>query len=739
MKILSFSPRLFVFAASLFLPATLLAQGTIWTVAGPTIYDELGRSVDAIGDLNGDGYDEVIGGAPYAAANGQDCGLITVYDGASSSILFNIDGDDARDEMGLRVAGVGDVNGDNVPDFAGAAPSDELGGNGSGTVRVYSGSTGALLHQFIGSAADEHLGGDLSYLGDVNGDGRADILIGATQKGGGASTQYGFASVYSGASGALLYTVSGSAANDQFGYAVGGGGDLDGDGVNDFAVGVYGDDTNGLNTGAVHVFSGATGLLIWSAFGDNDRDHLGNKVAILGDLNGDGACEVGAGAIEDDNLATDGGAVRIFDGATGAILTTLDGQNALDEMGSSIARYSDITGDGIEEFLVGVHGWDGVVGKDSGLIMVIDGSNFTTVQFVEGTLADDRLGFSCAGAGDINGDNIDDYIGGARQRGGAGVGNGTGYVRAFDSTGTPPPPPVRWPNLPSTFMAVGANGYVEDFEALAGSIPSHMAVNELDAISRTADPEAWCNLGQNGPCISSNSGIFALELGGNPVMSVHHDVANGLVVGIDGTGSTSLVLDYWAINYGEENHLDDGIWVSNDGTNWEAVQSKWGHIPSSATWTQVLDLDLTTTTVSTTGQFYLLFAQADNYEYGTADGIGIDDFTVREAGSGGPTLVVSPFPPVGGQAVTLGVDNNNPGDMVIICYSMVGGGPTSTPWGTALLTPPVAYLPFLFADPAGSVSFPATAPPALTGRPMWMQALNHTQGIFSNGLNWVFG
>jgi hypothetical protein len=724
------------FSVLLFLPVAAVAQGTIWTATGPSIYDELGRDVDSIGDLNGDGASEIVAGAPYAAANGQDCGQTCVYDGASGSVLFQIDGDDAQDEWGMRVAGVGDVNGDNVPDFASAAPSDEIGGAASGTVRVYSGATGAVMYEFVGVASDR-LGSNLGYLGDVNADGFDDILVSATQKTGGASTNPGYVTVFSGATGAVLYTVAGALANDQFGNAVNGGGDLDADGVGDFVVGVYGDDTNGLNTGAVHTYSGATGTVIWSAFGDNDRDHLGSEVAIIGDLNNDGANEVIAAAIEDDNVATNGGSVRIFDGATGAALHTLDGQNANDALGHSVARFSDVTGDGIEEFLVGVYGLDGTVGTDSGQLLVVNGANFSILQAIEGTGVDDRLGTSCAGAGDLNGDGIADYVSGARQRGGGAMGNGQGYVRAYDSAGTPPPPPTRWPNLPATFVSPGPNGYTEDFEGLAGTVPSHMAVNELEAFGRGADPEAWCNIGQNGACTSANSGSFALEMGGHPVMSSYHDVANGLVIGINGTGSTALVLDYWAINYGEESHADDGIWLSSDGLNWESVVYRWAHVPNTGVWTQFTDLDLTTTSVNTSAPFYLLFSQADNYEYGTVDGLGIDDFTVRQAGSGPPKFVVSPMPPIAGQPVLLEVSNNNPGDVVIIAWSFAGGGPFSTPWGIAGLSPPVSKFPAATANGQGVVAKQPTVPPGFGGVQMWMQALNFTQVVFTNNLSFV--
>ncbi|MCH2112740.1 MAG: hypothetical protein MK213_07765, partial [Planctomycetes bacterium] len=269
-------------------------------------------------------------------------------------------------------------------------------------------------------------------------------------------------------------------------------------------------------------------------------------------------------------------------------------------------------------------------------------------------------------------------------------------------------------------------------EALAGIVPSHMAVNALDMFFRTDDPEAWCNIGQNAPSITTNSGSFALELGGNPVMSAHHEVANGLVIGIDGTGSSSLTLDFHAYNWGEESHNDDGVWLSSNGLDWESVLASWGSVAQSGNWEAVTGIDLTTTSVDTTQPFYLLFAQADNYEYGTADGIGIDDIVVKEWAPPGPTLSVTPAQPVAGQPAQLVVEFNQPSDMVVIAYSFIGGGPTNTPYGTLYLTPPFGQLPSLFANANGVAGLLANVPPTVSGFNLWLHSLNFTQSVWTN-------
>ena len=265
-----------------------------------------------------------------------------------------------------------------------------------------------------------------------------------------------------------------------------------------------------------------------------------------------------------------------------------------------------------------------------------------------------------------------------------------------------------------------------------------MATNELDMFFRTPDADAWCNMGQWAPCLSAYSGSYCVELGGNPVMSGHHEVANALIIGIDGTGSTHLVVDFAGINFGEENHTDDGIFVSDNGTDWHQVQTYWNNFNQVGVWEQFTGVDLTGTPVDTTAQFYLLFGQADNYEYGNADGIGIDDISVHNWVAPGPDLTLTPYPPVAGSSLVLNVANNTPGDMVICGYSFVGGGPTNTAYGLLMLTPPFSQFPAMIANAAGDATLPANVPPVVVGWNVWLHGLNFTQSAWTNPIATTF-
>ncbi|MBL7007578.1 MAG: FG-GAP repeat protein [Planctomycetes bacterium] len=720
-------------AAALLAAGPLAAQGPIHQVLGDSAYDGLGRAVSWVGDINSDGFDEFIAGAPLDDNNGQDSGMARLFDGFAGTAILSIDGDNQADEFGGVVAGVGDVNNDGVPDFAIGAMLDDNLAVGGGMARVYSGSGFFVIHQWDGPTATDMLGCDIAGAGDINGDGYDDVIVAARQRYDSSSANPGYVKVYSGATGAVIWTLTGgTSANLQFGYSVAGGRDVDGDGVNDIAVGVYGDDTVALNSGAVWVFSGATGLAITTVYGDTAQDHLGADVALIGDVTGDGRADLLATATGDDTNGTSSGMARVYRGDTGATVATLRGTMTNGEFGYSCGDFADITGDGVEEFLVGAWRDDSGANLDVGIVYVFDGATFAIHQQAEGQVSD-RMGFACSRAGDVNNDGIEDFIGGASQYGSSG-GNGQGYAIVYDVTQVPPPPPLRWPFIPNSFVAVGA-GYADNFDSYLGVLPAHMAVNELLTALRVIDPDAWCNIGQNGPTaggggVTPYSGAYMLEMGGNPNgMSTNHDVSNALVIGLNGAGNPGLVLDFQAFNLGEEGSLDDGVWVSDDGVVWERMFTSWLGVSTTA-WDAQTGIDLSTSSVSTAGDFYLALAQSDNFELGLNDGICIDDVSVHSSGPQPPTLAV--YNLIAGMLATIEVTNNNPGDRCLVGYSKFGGGPINTPFGQVYLTPPYVALPPMTANALGVAQLVAPVPPIAAGANVWLHGLNQTQGILTN-------
>jgi hypothetical protein len=270
--------------------------------------DKFGSAVSAAGDVNGDGYADMLIGAPGDNGNGFNSGLAVVRSGRDGVLLLEFRGEHAYDSLGDSVAAAGDVNQDGFPDLIVGIPGSH---QNTGRVRVFSGKDGALLLEFAGDLPDDILGHSVAGAGEVNGDGIPDLIAGAPLSG---DANNGLVRVYSGKDGAVLYELTGANPGDTFGSAVSGGGDVDGDGRADFIVGVPFRDSVGGDSGTVTIFSGKTGAAILSFNGDRAGSHLGDAVASAGDLNHDGYADVIVGAPLDDGAANDAGFARVYSG-----------------------------------------------------------------------------------------------------------------------------------------------------------------------------------------------------------------------------------------------------------------------------------------------------------------------------------------------------------------------------------------------------------------------------------------
>src|SRR5262249_37645766 len=154
-----------------------------------------------------------------------------------------------------------------------------------------SGIDASVLRTIEGSP-DDRLGASLDEIGDLDGDGVPDILAGAP--GLQHPSSPGHVRIYSGADGRELLTLTGESAPEGFGDVVAGMGDVDGDSVPDVAVAAAGGDL--AIPGAVRVFSGASGQILWRAFGNGPQDSFGRSIALLGDIDGDGVRDLAVGA-----------------------------------------------------------------------------------------------------------------------------------------------------------------------------------------------------------------------------------------------------------------------------------------------------------------------------------------------------------------------------------------------------------------------------------------------------------
>jgi hypothetical protein len=384
---------------------------TVYTFKGDSVGDRLGEAVSGAGDVNGDGHADLIIGAPYDDNNGEDSGSARIFSGANGAILYTFNGDSAGDLFGLSVSNAGDVNRDGYADLVVGALGDDINGVDSGSARVFSGADGALLYSFSGDSAGDQFGRSVSGAGDVNGDGYPDIIVGAdTDDSNGADS--GSARIFSGATGAILYTFNGDSAGDSFGLSVSGAGDVNRDGYADVIVGAAHADNNGESSGMARVFSGADGAILHTFNGDSAGDQFGISVSGAGDINRDGSADLIVGAWRSDLNAYDSGSARVFSGANGATLHSFGGDGASHRFGFSVSDAGDMDNDGYSDLLVGAP-MDSSKGYKFGSARVFSGRDGTIIHVLRGEFQYAHFGNSVSSAGDVNGDGYPDIIVGA--------------------------------------------------------------------------------------------------------------------------------------------------------------------------------------------------------------------------------------------------------------------------------------------------------------------------------------
>ncbi len=418
-------------------------------LTGSTAGDNTGRSM-ATGDINGDGYDDLVVGSHFSAETaagkvyliyGQSSPL-TSTTLSSSNIIFT--GASIGDRAGTAVA-IGDLNADGYDDIVMGASKDDGSATNAGAIYIAYGQAATLTSQtlsasvgakFTGEAAGD-LAGTAVVVTDLNGDTYADILVGSPKNndgGGDAGAVYmipGSATQYTGITGALgsnrEYT--GEAAGDELGGAVAAG-DIDGNGTPDMLFGALFNDDSGANAGAAYLVYTTTSALsadtvsISTAVeftGEAAGDSAGSAVA-SGDLNGDGYDELLIGAPGNDSTAAAAGSAHVilgnasqYSGTAGVATTQVveyDGEATTDSAGSALDA-QDLNNDGYAELMIGAIG----ISPNTGASYIVAGAatltggNVGTVATVEydGVNAGDNYGRWLT-TGDLNGDGYVEFI-----------------------------------------------------------------------------------------------------------------------------------------------------------------------------------------------------------------------------------------------------------------------------------------------------------------------------------------
>ena len=456
---------------------------TLWQFDGQAVDNFQGTSVSCAGDVDGDGFDDLIVGASGADPGGvANAGSAYVFSGATGTLIWQFDGQFYIDLLGYSASGAGDVDGDGFDDLiVGAFRADPGGLSDAGSAYVYSGATGTLIWQFDGQADGDELGRCVSGAGDVNGDGFDDLIVGARNADPGGVGHAGSAYVYSGATGTLLWQFDGQAANEQLGESVSGAGDVDGDGFDDLIVGAPQGNPGGLTkAGFAYVYSGATGTLIWQFNGQVAYDYQGISVSGAGDVNGDGFDDLIVGADQADpggpTIGPNAGSAYVFSGATGTLIWQFDGQASHDYLGSTVSNAGDVDGDGLDDLIVGAWGAEPGGLYRAGSAYVYSGATGTLIRQFNGQASDDYLGSAVSDAGDVDGDGLDDLIVGAYSASPGGLNDaGSAYVYSLDA----------FLHMDSTEISYSGNQPVQfDLDFPASEAGAHYAI--LLSISGTA-------------------------------------------------------------------------------------------------------------------------------------------------------------------------------------------------------------------------------------------------------------
>lgn len=430
-----------------------------------------GACLSGLEDQNGDGAWELLVGAPGYQAAGQAAGRAYLWFGGMA-LHLNADRiltGTGVEQFGHAVSRVGDVNGDGTADFAIGAPYANNAGSEAGRVYLFYGDDPLPTAPDLvleGPAANGHFGWSIAPLGDFNGDGRDDFVVGAP-----TTNTYGLeagaAYVFYGQSGdphpTPDLTLAGNRAYEHFGWSVAGVADFLGGNASCLAVGAPSHDTSGTAIeGLVYVYQGTTSpspgpnatadLTLASSSTSIANNEFGFSVAGIGSYDGDPDPDLAVGIPFFSGSGIDAGRVEVFFGGLDADATSdryANGPAANSHFGWSVAGVGQVDGSGAPDVLIGAP-YDDAVASNAGRAFVLvggagnvnDADSLPVVDRGAGlapdTAAADLFGTWCTWAGDFDGDGLDDYAVGAPD------GNVTsaavaGWLRFQDSSGAAVP------------------------------------------------------------------------------------------------------------------------------------------------------------------------------------------------------------------------------------------------------------------------------------------------------------
>jgi hypothetical protein len=412
-----------------------LSGAPVWTGQGDQTSAHYGWCVAAAGDVNGDGFSDVIVGARDYDAGQSSEGRAYVYHGSAAGPMpsagWTAEPDVALSFFGQSVAPAGDVNGDGFGDVVVGAPNFAASFTGEGRAFVYLGSSGGLSTTPAwarnGGKQGATFGSGAAGAGDVNGDGYDDVIVGS--RGYTASfTGEGRAQLFLGGPGGLdttaVWTVYGGQTDAALGWSVAGAGDVNADGFADLIAGAFFHDGGLTDEGRASVWlggpDGPSTSPVWSAEGNQTGASFGWSVGPAGDVNGDGYADVIVGARFHTSAFLEEGRAFVFAGTPSGVGASpswfLDGGEIKANLGWSVGTAGDVNADGYADVIVGAYRAD-EAWIDAGRVLVFAGSaaglGSAPLWTAGGGQQGAQLGWSVSGAGDVDGNGFSDVIAGA--------------------------------------------------------------------------------------------------------------------------------------------------------------------------------------------------------------------------------------------------------------------------------------------------------------------------------------
>jgi len=384
------------------------AQGHLTDVFGPPVDEYVGRQMANAGDIDNDGFDDLILGQPNDDTIDNDAGRVDVRSGKDWTVLFTRYGVSSYDGVGSQVAGLGDVNNDGFDDFAYGADHEGLN---QGGVHVVSGQSGADLWVRMGGNY-EYLGFAMTNVGDFDNDGVDDVGVGSELMGNGGQVD-----VFSGVDGTTLFSLIGI-ADQRLGRRVGPAGDINGDGYDDLIVADGKDHGQGPHEGRVYVIDAQSKSVMHTLAAPTGAKFFGRCFAGLDDLDGDGFAEfvIGSGM-----SSTPDSKLRVHSGLTGALLYHVPANS---DLGYSVAVFADRDGDGYRDFAVGDRSASDV-GAFAGAVRLISAKTGAVIASLYSDGLQEAFGENVITMGDLTGNGMEELAVGEPGHGA----NDTGRVR----------------------------------------------------------------------------------------------------------------------------------------------------------------------------------------------------------------------------------------------------------------------------------------------------------------------